>query len=135
MLQETVPHTCVYTPHPSRVEFKVWRTVTLVGAVDVHTQPVHTVDGVQALVHICTVASGAVQLIAVVTDTAEHAGDVLTCAKHTDILEAALVNILAGAAVRSRGEAHLTLTAVTPQGVETLAVLTQIHVLCTLILV
>ena len=40
---------------------------------------------------------------------------------------------LAGLAVLSRGEAHLTLAAVATRSVQTLAVLTQVHVVSTLI--
>ena len=40
---------------------------------------------------------------------------------------------LAGLAVLGGGEAHLTLAAVATRGVQTLAVRTQVHVVCTLI--
>lgn len=40
---------------------------------------------------------------------------------------------LTGLAVLCRREAHLTLAAITPRSVQTLAVLTQVDVVCTLV--
>lgn len=40
---------------------------------------------------------------------------------------------LAGLAVLCGVEAHLALTAVTPRCIETLSILTQVHVVCTLV--
>ena len=49
---------------------------------------------IDALVHVRAVATGLVQLVALVTDTAEHAIDVLAAAEHAEIVEhAALVDI------------------------------------------
>lgn len=40
---------------------------------------------------------------------------------------------LAGLAIFCRSEAHLTLAAIASRGVQTLAVLTQVHIVCTLV--
>lgn len=56
------------------------------------------------------------------------------CLFDTTCLEETVTrSTLAGLAVFCRSEAHLTLAAIASRGVQTLAVLTQVHIVCTLV--
>lgn len=132
-IQETVADTDINTAHSRGVELEVWRAVTQVVTGGVHTQSVDAVYWVRTLIDVSTVASAAVQLITVVTHATEHSRKVLAGSEHTDVLEVTLVDVLAGLAVLGGGEAHLALTAVPSWSIETLAILTQVHVVRTLI--
>lgn len=108
----------------------------------------------------CAVAATAVQLVAPLTDAAEHSRQVLTAPEHTEAPQNALIHIcgdpksghaaygdppalsltpaapgltLAGTVVLRGVEAHLALTAVPAGGIKALPVLTEVHVLRTLI--
>lgn len=132
-IKEAVPNTNVHTAHSSGVKLEVSGTVAQVVAWSVHTQSIDAVHRVSTLIDVSAVSSTPIKLITIITDTAEHPWQILTCPKHTDVLEITLINILAGLVVLCRGEAHLTLTAVSAWSIQALTVLTQVHIVCTLI--
>lgn len=132
-IKEAVPNTGVHTAHSSGVKLKVSGTVTQVAAWSVHTQAIDAVHRISTLIDVSAVSSAPIQLITIIANAAEHPGEILTCPKHTDVLEIALINVLTGLVVLCRGEAHLTLTAVSAWSVQALTVLTQVHIVCTLI--
>lgn len=108
-------------------------TVAQVAARGVDTQAIDTVHRVCTFIDVCAVASTPVQFIAIITGTTEHPRQVLAGPKDTDILESAFINILAGLAVLCGIEAHFALAAITPRCIETLSVLTQVHIVRTFI--
>lgn len=132
-IKEAVPNASVHTAHTSGVELKVSRAVAEVAAWSVHTQAIDAVHRVCTLIDVRAVSSTPIQLIAVITDTAKHSWEILTRPKNTNVLEIALIDILAGLVVLCGGEAHLTLTAVSAWSIQTLTVFTQVHIVCTLI--
>lgn len=132
-VQEAVANTGIHTAHSGGVELKVSWAVTQVAPWSVHTQPVDAVHRVCALVDVSAVSSAAVQFVTIIAHTAEHPWKVLACSKHTDVLEITLINVLTGLAVFCRSEAHLALAAVASWSIQTLAIFTQVHVVCTLI--
>lgn len=43
--------------------------------------------------HTCTVPSGSVQFVTIITDTMKHSRQIITCSKDTNILEGAFIDI------------------------------------------
>lgn len=115
--QVAISNPCIDAAHPSGVQLEVLWAVAQVASWGVHTQSIDTVHRVSALIHISTIASTSVQFITIIADAAEHPGQVLTGTEDANVLEGALINILTSLAVLSRGESHLTFTAVTPGGI------------------
>lgn len=132
-IQEAVADTGIHAAHTSGVELKVRWTVTQVAPRSVHTQPVDAVHRIRTLVDVSAVSSAAVQFITIIAHTAEHPWKVLARAKHADVLEITLIDVLTSLAVFCRSESHLTLAAVAARSIQTLAVFTQVHIVCTLI--
>lgn len=102
---------------------------------DVDTHSIDADGWVCTFIDICAVAPTPVQFITKVAVTSEESWYIPTSSIDTDVRKGTFVYVLAGLAVSSGVEAHVTFTAEASWQVQTMATLTQVTVLCTLIAV
>lgn len=102
---------------------------------DVDTDSINADGRVCTFIDVCAVASTPVQFIAKTTITSEQSWNILAASIDTDVSKGTFIYVLAGLLVRSGYEAHVTFTAISSGEVQTVAALTQVAVLCTLITV
>lgn len=107
----------------------------MIASRDVHTHSVNADGWVSTFVDICAVASTPVKFITDVTFTSEKSWNIPAMSVDTDTSEGTFINVLTGLSISSRNKTHVAFTAKAARHVQTVATLTQISVLCTLVTV